>query len=512
MTFVRAANRTGTPRWITPALVLGALATALACPEATAPASPPGGANYFVAATGSPAGTGSLDSPWDLGTALGGAGGKVRPGDTLWLAGGTYHGTFRSTIAGAPRAPVVVRGIPRQRVVIDVAAGKAEGSRGDAFVVSGDWTEWWDLELMSSDLNRSTNTRPNMVVNDASHTRYIHLIVHDGGIGFYTYGSRWDVEVTGCIFYNNGWERLIQGSGGHAIYVRSNTGPVLIRNNVIFNQFDYGIHIYTDRGQDALRNIRLEGNVSFNNGTVASRTAAANILVGGGEPADAVTLVGNRTYFSPGVDRPNVQLGYQGLMNGTLEADSNMVVGGSPALDIGFWAGARVRANALAGGDVLVRLRNLMPRNHTWDGNRYYRDPDVAAWSFGNQELSLPGWRLLTGLGVSDHAAAAAPLRPNAFVMPDPYERGRATIAVYNWGRHALVPVDLSRVLAAGDYYEVRNVQTLFGEPVAKGIYDGGLVELSMGGVAAPAPVGMAVSPAPVTGPDFNAFVVTKGR
>ena len=35
---------------------------------------------------------------------------------------------------------------------------------------------------MSSDGNRYTDSRPNMIVNAASNTRYVDLIVHDGGI------------------------------------------------------------------------------------------------------------------------------------------------------------------------------------------------------------------------------------------------------------------------------------------------------------------------------------------
>ncbi|HXV85054.1 MAG TPA: right-handed parallel beta-helix repeat-containing protein [Gemmatimonadales bacterium] len=488
--------------------MLAAVASGLACPEGTAPAVPLGGASHFVSPTGSPGGLGTVESPWDLVTGLGGGGGRVRPGDTVWVAGGTYQGVFRSTLQGVAGAPVVVRAFPGERVIIDAGTGPTQGGRGDAFVVAGDWTEWWDLEFMSSDPDRSTNTRPNMVVNDASHTKYIHLVVHDGGIGFYNYGSRWDVEVTGCVFFNNGWERVIHGSGGHALYVRSNTGPVLLRNNVMFNQFDYGVHIYTDGGADRLKNIRLVGNVSFNNGSVALHTNAANILVGGGEPADAVTLVGNRAYFSPGVDRANVQLGYRTLMNGTVEADSNTVVGGSPVLDVGFWSGARVRANAFAGPDVLVRLRNPVPRNHTWGSNRYHRDPAVAAWGFIGQDLPLASWRELTGLGTSDAAAAAPPLRPEVFVTADPYETGRATVTVYNWGRHAIVPLDLSGVLLPGRYYEVRNVQDLFGEPATRGLYDGGPVEVPMTGVTPPAPIGLAGSRAPVTGPEFNVFLI----
>ena len=57
---------------------------------------------HFVSPTGSAAGTGAADRPWDLATALAGAGGRVHPGDTVWLGGGTYRGAFGTQLRGAP--------------------------------------------------------------------------------------------------------------------------------------------------------------------------------------------------------------------------------------------------------------------------------------------------------------------------------------------------------------------------------------------------------------------------
>ena len=75
-------------------------------------------AGFFVAPTGTPAGNGSTQRPWDLQYALSGAQGRVRAGDTVWLRGGTYHGAFRTTLDGAAGRWIVFRQYPGERATI----------------------------------------------------------------------------------------------------------------------------------------------------------------------------------------------------------------------------------------------------------------------------------------------------------------------------------------------------------------------------------------------------------
>jgi hypothetical protein len=70
------------------------------------------------------------------------------------------------------------------------------------------------------------------------------------------------------------------------------------------------------------------------------------------------------------------------------------------------------------------------------------------------------------------------------------------------------VSVDVSAVLQPGDHFEVRNVQDIFGPPVLSGVYSGALLTLPMTGVTPPPAPGR--GPAPVTGPYFNAFLLTR--
>src|SRR4029077_3105680 len=95
------------------------LVPAIAC-QRDAPAAPPATrAGHYAAPGGTSGGSGSATRPWDLPTALAGGAGLLHPGDTVWLRGGSYRGTFTSALTGTPAAPIVVRAYPGERAVLD---------------------------------------------------------------------------------------------------------------------------------------------------------------------------------------------------------------------------------------------------------------------------------------------------------------------------------------------------------------------------------------------------------
>ena len=87
-------------RWWTRGACVGVLA-AVGCRSGGPAGLPPGSrVGYYAAPGGSGAGDGSTSRPWDLATALAGGKGMVQPGDTIWVRGGTYPGTFTSALTG----------------------------------------------------------------------------------------------------------------------------------------------------------------------------------------------------------------------------------------------------------------------------------------------------------------------------------------------------------------------------------------------------------------------------
>src|SRR5947209_2957214 len=108
---------------------------------------PAAATDFFVSTSGSPSGDGSLGNPWDLATALAGPA-SVLPGDTIWLRGGTYHGTFTSKLSGTSIAPITVRRFRNERATLD---GGSAGSNNPVLYVQGQYTWFWGFEIMTSD-------------------------------------------------------------------------------------------------------------------------------------------------------------------------------------------------------------------------------------------------------------------------------------------------------------------------------------------------------------------------
>ncbi len=417
-------------------------------PAAVPPPTSQSHSGWFASGSGSASGDGSINNPWALPVAFAGGNGKIQPGDTLWIRGGTYTGVYTPTLTGRPDAWIVVRQYPGERATFD---GVGLSPTTDQFVVSGSYAQYMDFEIINSSPSRYTtdinhNFRHAALVNHAPHNRYVDLILHDNGTAVYMYSAYADVELTGNLIYNNGWDAPDRGHG-HGIYAKNDVGPVLLKDNVLFDQYGYGIHAYSDNGDGLLNGITIDGNISFNSGSVSAVSASANIGNLGQPTANNMQIVNNLAYFSPGVGGANLVLGSG---NGLL-ATGNTVIGGS-GLSQGAWTSATIGSNSV--------------------------------WPTGN-------------------GSATTVVRPNSRVP------GRANIAVYNPSGALSVSVSMSGVLNAGDSYTVRNVYDMYGAPVASGTYAGGAITIPITGMNPPMPLGGTTAP-PQTGTTFAVFVVTK--
>src|ERR1041384_1206768 len=172
-------------------------------------------ADFYVSPRGTSLGTGAIDSPWDLATALKQPK-NVKSGDTIWLRGGTYKGAFTSSLNGAMNVPIVVRQYPWERAILDGST-----ATGVSLTINGSWSWYWGFEVMSSTATRTTTIagsspadiyKTGIAVYGAN-TKLINLIVHDtmDGIGFWTPAV--DAELYGNIIFNNGWTGPDRGHG-----------------------------------------------------------------------------------------------------------------------------------------------------------------------------------------------------------------------------------------------------------------------------------------------------------
>ncbi len=458
-------------------------------------------AGYFAAPGGTAEGDGSWANPWTLATALSGGGGRVLPGDTIWLRGGVYRGDFVSTLAGAPGRPVVVRQLPGERATIE----------GQLWV-NGAATLYWGFEIRQADA-LATN-RPTLVAL-GSDTRYVNLIIHDAGENGISFHTGFGVnEVYGCIVYNNGNTEHLD----HGIYASNDAGEKFITDNVFFTNMASGIQVFATRsGHAQLVNVRVVGNISFNNSYISAERDEENLTAGADLVTAGLVVADNLLYFAPGGNGQNMRVGLEAQADGSrINRDvivrDNYVVGGATVFRMENWQTAVVEGNTLVGNvppapTRMMRMSGLTS-GYAWSRNVFHADAS-ARWRFDSVTTTVPGvWRDLTGLGASDEIITTLPAATRVFVRPNKYERGRAHIAVVNWEGRSTVRVELHGVLRNGDHYEVRNVQDLWGTPVASGTYDGSPIELPMAGVEPPAAVGRPATP-PRTGPFFDTFLLS---
>jgi hypothetical protein len=403
----------------------------------------------------------------------------VKPGDTIWLRGGTYPGKYVSYLTGTSTAPIVVRPYPGEWAKID--SGSGNPSALDILQVNGAYTWYWGFEIMSSDPLRqssqngswptditrggcaSTNTGQGVGV------KFINLICHDAAGGISPWADSSNAEVYGSLIYYNGWNGATDRGHGHNVYAQNNTGSKLLADNIMFGSYDIGMQVYGSSAA-GLVNFTIQGNFVFNSGLVSGYGGAANLVYGGGSVATNGRVIAN-VFYSPA---------------GTYE-------------QVGYSAGVRpavVQGNYFAPGySIALKFVNTLDVL-TMMGNTFYglvvdnMSDEVAASQFPN----------------NTYFRTTRPTGTTAYVRPNKYEAGRGHIAVLNWGLAPTVNVDVSSILPVGSAFEVRNAQNFFGPPVVSGVYAGGTITLPMTGLTPAVPVGGTAQAA--TGPEFNAFVV----
>ncbi len=471
---------------------------------------------YHVSPAGSPEGKGTLALPLDLATALSVKTSPAEPGDTIALRGGTYRGMFNCNISGTEKRPIVIRGIPGQRVTID-----GGGFKGAAVTVRGEWTFWQDLELTNSDPRRNSRRTTDWPGNlrrragrrvTGDHIRLRNLDIHDAGDGLELYSRAEDVEVYGCIFYYNGWDSAT-GGRGHGIDAQNDKGTKHIVDNILFNNFACGLHAASRMAP--VRRLHIEGNISFDNGVLAhGQRRRPNILVGSASrPAERIVIKDNFLWHS-GNAATSVQIG-RPRENADLVFTGNYVVGASHFLN---FRSIEVTGNTFVSVVTMVHLH--MPKDtdfsaYTWQRNNYF-SPEGAWYPlayYRDQQgagIEYADWRKTTKLDSDSRFNSDLPTGVEVIVRRNRYEQGRGHIVVYNWDRKGEVQVGLGGMLKPGQKFQIVSVRNFFGAPVVEGTWgdEQTTVTLPMAGPEPVDVVGNPSNPAPPTDVAFGCFVV----
>jgi hypothetical protein len=457
-------------------------------------------AGFYVSPTGTAGGDGSFGNPWDLQTALNSP--AVRPGDTIWVRGGTYkraaNPAYTTGINGTAGNPITIRAYPGEFASLD-AVNTAVGSDALALRIQGAYLWFWGLDITNSQTARQS-TDPAVAVRSgtiefrvgAANSKVINCTIHDGVVGV----GHWignlgspasNNEVNGCIIYNNG----VQGVGGsrgigHNLYLQNYQGTLTIKNNIIFSPYNQNVQVYGSTAAYG-NNIRLIGNDIANAQALQPPTGggAKDIWIELGNPADSPVIDGNTVYETIANSNAALLGGLTNLMmtNNYFYTGPDMRKG-----DNGVFTWGAVTGNTISGAGSLTPGIN-----------------GQIAGAWGPVDFNFPfpaGNTLISGKPTTNYVV----------VRPNDYEPGRANIVVFNWTMLSSVSVNISSAgLAVGQQFKIIDAQNPLGAPVYQGIYSGSPVSIPMTSTAVTQPLGTVTQAAVHTSSEYGAFVVVPG-
>lgn len=471
---------------------------------------------WYVSPNARPAGLGTLDSPVDLPRIFSGDLKKVRPGDVVWIRGGIYDGPFTSLIEGSSELPIVIRQYPGERAILRKASNvRARGTLD----VRGDNVWFWDLEVTNSSTDRDRHD-PDGKLNPmrgsgvniyAANTRYINLIVHDNGHGFGLWNEDGGTEIYGCLIFNNG-----NNKKEHGVYGHNKHGSHAIRNNIIFNNAGYGLHLYANSTKSSVSGFDVDRNTVFNNGALTLVDQVADqILIGGveGVPAERVSLVSNYIFNeigAPTSKNRGIRLGYRDKGNKDAKLIENYVVS-KVALRILWWQSVEARENTIYSDRRLIEIQEPpihAARQYRFDSNVYLgSSSNEPNFLLNEKNLNLASWR--NGLDFTRNSTTREAEGVSAFVDSNRYDPTRATVTIFNWSKKATVPIELGSFLKKGDRYEIRDAQDPLGKPVV-GVFNSQPVPLRMDLREIAMPIGKTEAVPQHSGLEFGVFLIEK--
>jgi len=475
------------------------------------------GREWYASPNGSRFGDGSINRPWDLATALNRI--AVRPGDILWLRGGTYgkggSTVFESKLYGNAAQPIIVRAYPGERAIID-----------GGLVVRGQYTWFWGFEVTNTHTLRhvAPAERPAGINIYAPGVRIINMVINNTGhpgIGFWK--DAVGGEIYGTIIYGVGLydkttkEDNAEWMRGSAIYAQNETGERLIMDNITFRNFTTGMKAYTEGGW--ANGFKFLYNVVFDHPNDRSIFCAAR-----DHPFTGLEMIGNMIYQPSDGSGRSLTVGYANVDQVDAVIKDNFIVHGQNR-----YGGLFVKrvANLTVSGNTIVSRAKLISFTQAekagqqeWNHNHYYyagdkADGDAAPELFdiGDAVADIAAfdfatWQADTGFDAGSAFHLTLP-ENRIFIRPNKYEPGRAHIVVYNFQGLQSVKVDLAGILAPGTRFRIVDAQNFYGEDVVSGVFDGTPVELPLNLTAAAPIIGSPLSvPDAHTPSEFNVFVV----
>lgn len=419
----------------------------------------------------------SAASPMNLKKAID----TAKAGDLYWLQEGQYRGAFELRQNGTEKNPIIFRGTPGKRVVV-------QGS----FQLFGESTWLWGLEIMDPGAVSITSG----VDLYAPGVRVINCVIHDqkGKVGI----GAWQTGEGQVIYGNVVYKQIPKQNNPHNLYIQNDfahMGYKYIINNVFLDAADvtdltYNVHAYTQNS--LITGLWFEQNIVGN----------GIFLIGGFNlPADHEVVKQNYFYKAP------VQLGYRRPTQVRFQYN---YLGRSELITQYFWGAGETQykqtapniysnneillppaphvdfsTSAFLGPDRCDGCARIRPVD-IFDQNKY-TSPFHARFYADNKNLGvlgMNGWRNATAAAGKrfdgNSAVVGAPRETKVVILKNDYEPTRAHVVVYNWSKAAKIRIDLGSYLRTGSRFTIYDAKKVFQAPILAGIYSGP-IELPLG-------------------------------
>lgn len=440
---------------------------------------------YFVATNGTIGNPGTFNLPWTLGKAL--TNGSVVGGDTIWIRGGTYTGSWSTdpfgagaTLNGANGNPIIVRNYSGERAVID-----------GRLIVNNTNCWFWGLELTINDpmipltltrdeqdiaINAGTYKTGGLDFSAGKNTKLINCLIRDCYKSSSFGQTAQDCELYGCIFVNNGRDSA-NYSSGHGLYAQNLASYKWITNCIFQNNYLSGLNLYSSGGT-GMSNLIAGGNCVIGNGY--GFPPSPNVLASSDVGIQNLSLVENFVANWPIQTNPNLQpanfnIGYGGAIVTNALVYSNYSLFGSFSL--------AQSTNHVVTNNVIIAYGLLVQYlgSGTINGNTY-----ASAYSLPfNLNGSNESWAAWQAGGFDPDSTFTPSLPTNGSIVvvrTNTYESGRGHVFVMNWASNSTVLVDISSLgLAVGQRFKIQAIQDIYGTPVT-GVYQGTNVAIPMTG------------------------------
>lgn len=180
---------------------------------------------YFIAPSGDDNNSGTIDDPW---ATLSYANSQVKPGDTVYIRGGTYlvpadsTDRFESNLfarviyfdkSGTDAKPIRYWAYEDETPVFDFSQVKPDGWRVYAFAIFADWLHFKGIHVTGVQVTILTHTQSICFESNGSNNVLEELVMYENqAIGIYSTDGSNNLYLN-CDAYNN-WDYTSEGGRG----------------------------------------------------------------------------------------------------------------------------------------------------------------------------------------------------------------------------------------------------------------------------------------------------------